>query len=158
MLAMHFQSHWLLENPLQSLALASCFMRCLSWISTLPCAHFVCYSCVCVCMNRSAKIDLMPRFAAFLSHRRHTRITTFLGMFGSPSPKPVKLWSDDAWVAKLKRTLQRSRFGKSDTARRYYDSKGRVRFQGTSKLKESQVYPRSFGSQVPWVLCLCRIT
>ena len=54
-----------------------------------------------------AKIDAAPRLAAFLAHRVHFRVTTYLGMFGGKTPKPIKLISDDPFIQHLYRTTVR---------------------------------------------------
>ena len=105
--------------------------------------------------------------------RKHYRISTWLGMFGAASPKPLKLWSSGKFVAKLKRTamhcltflcfyhriqknneqlpcrkLVRSKFEKKDMLiDRYQDSTGRWRFKGNKALKGSQTYPAPFGRE-----------
>ncbi|CAK9106189.1 unnamed protein product [Durusdinium trenchii] len=109
---LHFQGHWMLENPLSSI------------------------------------IDLMPRFRKLLDNTVHHRCHTWLGMFKAPTPKPIKLYSDDPFVQHLHRTLDRSRFAKSDTTIKYKNRAGQTRFRGSATLKASQVYPGRFGREV----------
>ena len=56
--------------------------------------------------NTPAEIEHMPRLAAFLASRPMFRTTTWLGMYGGDSPKPVKLLSDDPFIMQLHRTAQ----------------------------------------------------
>lgn len=56
--------------------------------------------------NTPAEIEHMPRLAAFLASRPMFRTTTWLGMYGGDSPKPVKLLSDEPFIMQLHRTAQ----------------------------------------------------
>ncbi len=51
-----------------------------------------------------AEIDQAPRLAKFLLMRGGFTTSTWLGMFGGKTPKPVKLISDDKFVFRLQRT------------------------------------------------------
>ncbi len=72
-------------------------LLCYNVYSTAP---HSCPSTVCL-----PQIDLAPRLAALLRARVHHRTTTWLGMFGGASPKPVKLLADDVFVTHLYRTI-----------------------------------------------------
>ena len=78
----YYGCHWMVENPISSLAWA---LR-----------KF---------FQDAAEIFQAPRLAAFLSHRPHHFATTWLGMFGAPTPKAVKLVSDDFFIGQLRRTV-----------------------------------------------------
>ena len=51
----------------------------------------------------NAQIHLHNRLAEFIQNWNVVQTYTSLGMFGSLSPKPTKLFSDDGWVAHLHR-------------------------------------------------------
>ena len=54
----------------------------------------------------------------------HTNmVSTWLGMFGAPSPKGIKVWSNAPWVKNLKRKLDvHKHFPDTDVFRKYKDS------------------------------------
>lgn len=61
---------------------------CLGLVTTLP----------------TTQIDLAPRMQVLLGNRLVFRAMTWLGMYGGATPKPVKLLSDDPYIARLYRT------------------------------------------------------
>lgn len=96
----------------------------------------------------SSLIEYAPRLANFLRHRGPIKVTTWLGMFGAKTPKAIKLFSDDGFIQRLYRKLDRSKFGKSQTTVRYQDRGGVMRYKGSPLLKGTQTYPRRFGWSV----------
>ena len=94
------------------------------------------------------QIEHHPRFAQLLEHRPFIRQHTSLGMFGSASAKPVKLFSSSNFIRFLYRKLNRVArgLGPSNTTQRYVRN-GRTYFSGTRHLRASQVYPAAFGRQ-----------
>lgn len=134
-----------------------------------PCFH---------CMHR-AEIFEAPRFRMLIEKFGGYALNMWLGAYGAPTWKLVKLFSSDAFVYKLFRTarffqhqsscnrlnesncfdllflhlpwrkLDKSKFKKSDSTIRYKDSSGRMRFKGSATLKQTQVYTPSFGAAEP---------
>ena len=73
-------------------------------------------------------------------------ISTFMGSFGAPTPKPTILIGNVPWLCQLKRKLNRSEFTPNEDVVRYHiDQCGRKRFSGGKKLKETQKYPSGYG-------------
>jgi hypothetical protein len=58
----------------------------------------------------NAQIHLHDRLAEFIRNWNVVQTYTSLGMFGSLSPKPTKLFSDDGWVTHLQRNSGASGF------------------------------------------------
>lgn len=96
-----------------------------------------------------SRVYLHRRFAKLLKTRQHHRICTWLGMYGSKTPKPIRLWSNSLFVEKLKRKLVRSKFnGGKRLADTYYNADGKKCFKGNKRLKASSAYPPAFGREV----------
>ncbi len=91
-------------------------------------------------------------FARFLAQRPAVcQVTTYMGAFGMQAPKCTLLLGDAPHLEQLRvamdsedrRVLAATAVR---TARRYLDSSGRLRSQGTSALKATQSYPLGFGA------------
>lgn len=102
-------------------------------------------------------IHLHDRLAEFIRNWNVVQTYTSLGMFGSLSPKPTKLFSDDGWVTHLQRRFHRPTWmalldqmglTPESTTVSYNDGSNVRRFKGSSSLKKSQVYPSKFGRAV----------
>ena len=106
---MHNRGHWVIENPVSSLVLASN----LTAITTehIPMFYIFHYYSVCLLFpfhihdqsQTSPEIEYAPRLANFLRHRGPIKVTTWLGMFGAKTPKAIKLFSDDGFIQRLYR-------------------------------------------------------
>ena len=89
-------AHWVIENPLSSLVSILIFKKNTENI-------WQCHTCFYF-RGWWPKVYLHRRFARVLKTRKHHRICTWLGMFGSKTPKPIRLWSNSPFVEKLKRS------------------------------------------------------
>ena len=96
---------------------------------------------------RTTEIEFHPRLKAFLEARPAVKSMTWLGMYRSSTAKPIKLISSDPFIKHLYRKLNRAWVPKSVAAVRKTMPDGRVTFQGTKHLKETQHYPAAFGKQ-----------
>ena len=107
----------------------------------------------------TTEIDFHPRLKAFLDARQCQKTMTWLGMYRSNTAKPIKLISSDVFIRFLYRKLNRAWVPKSVAAVRKTMPDGRVTYQGTKHLRETQHYPRAFGKQAgfKFVPCLCNI-
>ena len=140
MVAMHVGAHWMIENPLTSLA-TCLYIYTVSW----------------------TEVWQHPRLRLFMESRGAEGCSTWLGMFGGRTPKPVRLYGSDKFLHHLRRwdpacimfnpnsirKCVRSKFKKSDTTVVYWDQQGRKRFKGSTRLKATQTYPLRFGRAVP---------
>ena len=96
----HQHAFFLIENPMTSLVR----------ILTLMCCGFV-----CALMALSAKglfwifglaeLPSHPRIAEIFASFNIFDAFTWLGEFGSSTPKPVRLWSNSTFIGNLRRTL-----------------------------------------------------
>ena len=115
-----------------------------------------------------SEIDHHERLSAFFEAWAVKHVTTSL--FGAPSRKPLKLWSDNVWVERLKRTssrpfvcfsrgfarkwaqwgsiMRRKGIKPVATTERYQDGAGKTRFKGAAGLKAIEEYSTSFGRTV----------
>ena len=87
------------KSPFEHRNLARCFqgLRGANAIF-MPCIVYKLYIALVL-----TEIHYHRRMRSFL-RRKHYRISTWLGMFGAASPKPLKLWCSGKFVTKLKRT------------------------------------------------------
>ena len=83
MVILYCDGHYMIENPLNSMALHSS--------QTLCCVY-------------NAEIHLAPRLQLLFGNRPLHVCHTWLGMFGATTPKPVKLFSNESFVLHLYRT------------------------------------------------------
>ena len=138
MTVLHFNAHWMIENPLSSMVWVSH-----KWVLQ---NHNGCFSCDHTISSDAAKIMYHPRMAAFLHHCQHFLAKTHLGMFGGGTAKPIRLWSSSNFIQHLQRPLIRSEVPRSNATRSYLKD-GKRRFTGTRHLKATQAYPDRFGRQ-----------
>ncbi|OLQ03520.1 Neurofilament heavy polypeptide [Symbiodinium microadriaticum] len=75
---------------------------------------------------------------------------TWLAMFGSETAKPVKLFSDDGFIHRLYRKLDRKsmREKTTKTVRRWWKGNRQCYTGKPKEMKASQIYPPKFGTQV----------
>ena len=108
MVCIYCGCHWMLENPLQSIA-----SRLPIWLDRMyeTERHKTCFktsAILCPCFSLShpaAEIHLHERLAEFFRVWNVFETHTSLGMFGALSCKPTKLFSDDPWVQHMHRRL-----------------------------------------------------
>ena len=100
----------------------------------------------------SSLMRKMPVFQKVARHFNIFEFFTWMGMFGSPTPKPTKLWSGSEWLCEVTRKLERSMFKhiepNTKTYTRYTDSNGKIRTKGTKSMKASQQYPDGYGKEL----------
>ena len=75
------------------------------------------------------------------------KVSTWMGMFGAPSPKPTALISSAFWISHMKRRLDRKKkkFPKKDIVRKTISKKtGRAQCTGGKDLKATQGYPYKY--------------
>ena len=73
-------------------------------------------------------------------------IHTWMGSFGASSPKPTMLIGTPSFLPRLHRKLAKRTFENQETSRTYEDKHGKKRFSGGKRLKETQQYPKGYGS------------
>ena len=154
------------------------FGLCLSF---QPCESII-GSIEIILIYRPTELFDHPRLRDLLRLRPNWQIHTYIGMFGAPTWKPVRLvsshpaveglvrtiiyiswtWTKPApalyWILNLNiqpactcRTLDRSKFAKSESTVVYWKN-GRKCFKGAGqKLKNTQVYPPAFGRKAFWL-------
>ena len=99
--------------------------------------------------SNSSVFEAHPRIADVLHHSGYYLVRTWLGAFGAPTPKLIKVYSWGAWIFRLERQLVRSRLKKSGTTEITVSRSGRKGVQGIKKqLKDTQAYPPAFGVAV----------
>ena len=90
----------------------------------------------------SSIVEHFPVMKRLLSLTGAARVSTWLGAFDAPSPKPIKLFTTSGWVHRLKRS--KPKFGPGEASslvvRRGHQITG-----VKQKLKASQTYPKAFG-------------
>jgi hypothetical protein len=95
MVALHNGAHWMLENPGSSIDVHLAVANTVVWKIHIG---FVMTPDKDLLLL-AAKIDVYPRLAELMNHRRGYTETTWLGMYGAATPKLLKLISSD--VAQL---------------------------------------------------------
>ena len=102
-------------------------------------------------MQSVSEIDCHPRLRQLLESRALQKSFTWLAMFGSETAKPVKLFSDDAFIHRLYRKLDRKlmREKTTKTVRRWWKGNRQCYTGKPKEMKASQIYPPKFGTQVP---------
>ena len=89
---------FMVENPLTSLAR---ILIPLLWLIVHVCKLWdTRYKIISHC----TELDCHPRLAALFAALPVEQSFTWLGEFGSPTPKPVKLWSNCTFIHGLRRT------------------------------------------------------
>lgn len=89
----------------------------------------------------SSLLNFAPFYKQFLSVSKSTTVLTYLGQFGSPSAKPIKVFSTLHSLRELKRPMPK---GLEKLSRR----KGKRVWGNLASLSASQAYPPAFGRAV----------
>jgi len=91
----------------------------------------------------SSIVDRVPLFCEMLRVCRLQRMTTWLGAFGAPTPKPLHLWSTCGFTDDLRRNRPCARLGLLSTT--VWDDGKRKRVTGKrDELQQSSAYPDEF--------------
>jgi hypothetical protein len=86
---------------------------------------------------------------------RLDKTTVFMGAFGFPTLKPIKLYSNSLWVAALARS--RPQMAETLVSKRYNEIRQKVDYTGkAAMLQNSQEYPEAFGAAVAWAFMQSR--
>lgn len=97
----------------------------------------------------SSLMPMHPLYRAFFRFFKWNTVQTWMGMFGGPSAKPHKIFSNVKYVQDLHRTLDRKVLKKKKSQmviRRKV--KGALQVSGGRDLKSSQEYTVAFGKAV----------
>lgn len=117
------------------LAIKVAFMCHLGWLNKL---HFI------IEQPLSSLLGHFPCYARLFERTSVELTNTFLGNFGAPSQKPVKLWHTTPWVRKL-------RTGRPNEAEKFVSLVRRGPGGSVTgiktEMKESQAYPVLFGQK-----------
>lgn len=105
---------------------------------------------------RSSLLFQHERFQWLCKRFKIFRICIWMGSFNAPTPKPTLLWSSTAaisgfWTGRfhLKDFKEKeNRAGYLKPVRRYTDSKGRRKYQGTRDLTKTGKYTRGFARRM----------
>ena len=76
-------------------------------------------------------------------------VHVWLGGFGAPSPKPIRILSTCPWAQSLRVEKPLRRPASAALARRFIGRQGKVRYTGhKAALRASAAYPPAFGDRV----------